>query len=320
MNGLAPRLAYSALNRSVRVCNTRLGAALWGRAWEASWRHWSRPLTTRIHGHRVTVNAGYPYPMLMRRWPTYNDPLVEIVCQANRAARRRITLVDVGAAIGDTALLVLDRAPDAVEAIHCVEGDAEFFELLQRNVRELSEVRLHRAMVSDQAGSERSLQRTHRGTASALGDAAAAAVTLDDLFRDTGGVDVLKTDIDGFDGKAIAGAARLLDAHRPAVIFEWHPKLYQATGNDWKRPFAVLDEHGFDRFVWFTKFGELSHVQHGADPQGIADLASICLDDAGPTLDWHYDVIALHATSPIRAGEVGGLRLARARRNGRPRA
>jgi FkbM family methyltransferase len=312
-------LAYRTLNRTVRVCNTRAGAAVWGRAWEASWRHWSGPVTARIHGHRVLVNAGYPYPMLMRRWPTYNDPLVEIVAQARGVLGRPVTVVDVGAAIGDTALLLLERAEDAVGTIHCVEGDAEFFGLLQHNLADIAEVRLHRAMLSDLPGTEKSLQRTHRGTASAVGPAESAAVTLDELLAGTPALDVLKTDTDGFDGKVLAGAVELLAVHHPAVIFEWHPKLYQATGNDWMRPFSVLDANGYDRYVWFSKFGELSHTQHGADPRGVDSLAAICLGDTGPTLDWHYDIVALHATSPVRADDVAALREARARRGGRPR-
>jgi len=316
---IPPTIAYNVLNRSVKVCNTRIGAALWGRAWEASWRRWSGPVPTRIHGRRVTVNAGYPYPMLLRRWPTYNDPLVETVCRAREAAGRAVTLVDVGAAVGDTALLILDRAGDAVEAIHCVEGDEEFFGLLAANVGDLPAVQLHRALVSDVRGAERALQRTHRGTASAVGDGAAASTTLDELLAAAPHVDVLKTDTDGFDGKVIAGAAGLLERHRPAVIFEWHPRLYVATGNDWKRPFDVLASHGYDRFVWFTKFGDFSHVMLRPDAGEISVLASVCLDDAGPTRDWHYDVIALHAGSPVRVEDVAALRDARIRRGGRPR-
>jgi FkbM family methyltransferase len=316
----APSAVYNALTRTVRVCDTRVGAAVWGRLWNLAWRTYSGPVTTRIHGHRVVVNAGYSYPMLMRRWPTYNDPLVEIVRQAHRACGRPVTVVDVGAAVGDTALLLLDRAADAVGEIHCVDGDAEFFDLLTHNVGGLAGVHLRRAMLSDRSGLEASLTRIHRGTASAQGTTQAAATTLDDLLADVSHVDVLKVDTDGFDGKIIAGATHLLANHRPAVIFEWHPKLYEATGNDWQRPFAFLGAQGYDRFVWFTKFGEFSHTQHGLDEEGVAALARICLDDVGPTLDWHYDVVALHESTAIRVDDVAALRLARERRGGKPRA
>jgi FkbM family methyltransferase len=316
---LVPTLAYNALNRTVRVCDTRAGAAIWGRAWEASWRHWSGPVHTRIHGRRVVVNAGYPYPMLMRRFATYNDPLVEIVCQARCAAGRAVTVVDVGAAVGDTALLLLERAGDAIETIHCVEGDGEFFGLLRSNVGDLGRVRLHRALLSDRPGTERELQRTHRGTASAIAESERTAVTLDQLLGDVEHVDVLKSDTDGFDGRVIAGASGLLTAHQPAVIFEWHPRLYVRTGSDWQRPFAVLDAHGYDRFVWFTKFGEFSHIARGVDSEAVAAVAAICIDDAGPALDWHFDIVALHRDSPIRSEDVASLKQARSRRGGRPR-
>jgi FkbM family methyltransferase len=317
---MIPTLAYNALNRSVRVCSTRAGAAVWGRLWDHAWRHWSGTVTTELHGRRVTVNAGYPYPMLMRRWPTYNDPLVEVVHQAAIARGHAVTVVDVGGAVGDTALLLLDRAGDAVSQVWCVEGDEEFFALLRQNVAGLDRVRTWRALLSDGEGPEASLERIHRGTASAQGTAQTAATTMDSLLGgEVGSIGVVKVDTDGFDGKVLAGAAALLDRDRPAVIFEWHPKLYVATGNDWMRPLRSLASHDYDRFVWFTKFGELSHIAHGVDAGSVEELARVCLDDAGPALDWHYDVVALHSTSPISASDLAALRIARARRGGRPR-
>ena len=45
-------------------------------------------------------------------------------------------------------------------------------------------------------------------------------------------IDVLKIDVDGFDGKVLAGAVETLHRCRPSVLFEWHPKSIAATRND----------------------------------------------------------------------------------------
>jgi FkbM family methyltransferase len=307
---------YGGLVRLAGVRSPRAGL-LWERAWDASWRHLSGPVVTTIHGRKVAVNAGYSYPAFSRRWPTYNDPLVELVHQAYTAKGSPVTLVDVGAAVGDTALLVLDRCPGAVGAIHCVEGDAEFFGYLGRNLAGVPGVRLHQAMLSDADGEEAGLIRVHKGTASAQGTTRAAATTLDSVLEAAGDpvVDVLKIDTDGFDGKVLAGASRLLARRHAAVIFEWAPRVYDATGQSRHRPFEVLADAGYRWLVWYDKYGVFSHVDDGYRAGPVDVLAELCVSGRGPGPDWHYDVVALPEGSSIRPAEMAALEHARAARS-----
>lgn len=169
-------------------------------------------------------------------------------------------------------------------------------------------------MLSDDAGFERELVRTHRGTASAQGCESRPSTTLDSVLEAAGGpaVDVLKIDTDGFDGKVLAGATRLLNDHRPAVIFEWHPLLYDATGQNRHRPFEVLSAAGYRWLVWFDKYGVFSHVDDGYRRGPVDVLAELCVAGRGPGPDWHYDVVALPDGSPIQPvgmaalGHAGG--------------
>jgi FkbM family methyltransferase len=308
-------LTYNAL---VRIAGSRsvLVQAAWERAWEAAWRTLSGPVHTSIHGHDVIVNAGYSYPAFSRRWPTYNDPLVEVVHRAHMAKGGPITLVDVGAAVGDTVLLVLARCPGAIGAVHCVEGDDEFFGYLAANLTDIPQAQLHHALLSDSAGTVPSLVRTHKGTASAQGGERLPAVTLDSVLHAAKwpSVDVLKSDTDGFDGKVLAGATGVLASSRPTVIFEWHPILYDATGQDCQRPFEVLADAKYRWLVWFDKYGAFSHVDDGYRPDQVEVLAQLCVSRRAPGPDWHYDVVALPEGSPILPGEIAALSWARSRR------
>jgi FkbM family methyltransferase len=310
-------LTYNAL---VRMAGSRsvLGQAVWERAWDRAWRRLSGPVHTSIHGHDVVVNAGYAYPAFSRRWPTYNDPLVEVVHQAHVAkGGGGVTVIDVGAAVGDTVLLILERCRGAVEAVHCVEGDDEFFGYLAANLADVPQARLHRALLSDAAGEAPSLVRTHKGTASAQGADRLPAVTLDSVLEAAGSpvVDVLKSDTDGFDGKVLAGATGILERSRPAVIFEWHPLLYDATGQDRHRPFQVLADARYRWLVWFDKYGAFSHVDDGYRPAQVDVLAELCVSGRAPGPDWHYDVVALPAGSPIEPAEMAALTFARSSRS-----
>ena len=318
--GTFTELTYNGL---VRLAGTRsvLAQAAWERTWDGTWRRLGGPVHTSLHGHRVLVNAGYSYPAFSRRWPTYNDPLVEVVHQASVAKGAPVTLVDVGAAVGDTVLLVLERCPGALESVHCVEGDDEFFGYLAANLADVPQARLHRALLSDEAGEAPSLIRTHKGTASAQGADRLPAVTLDRVLEDAGSpsIDVLKSDTDGFDGKVLAGAGGVLTKSRPAVIFEWHPILYDATGQDRRRPFEVLADAGYRWLVWFEKYGTFSHVSDGYRPSEVDVLADLCVSDRAPGPDWHYDVVALPEGGGIDPTELAALTFARAAHAGRVR-
>jgi FkbM family methyltransferase len=254
----------------------------------------------------------------MRRWPLYNAPLVEVTRQASAGLGRPVDVIDVGAAVGDTALLLLDRCETDLRHIACVEGDQEFLGYLHANLDGDRRVSIHATLLSDDGTDIPALLRTHAGTASAQGADTQATTTLDDIVR--GGnlqVDVLKVDTDGFDGRVLAGAKATLAAQRPAVVFEWHPRLYAATGNDWQLPFDVLDAAGYWTLVWFTKYGDFDHVQRGPAPAQLATLAGVCLSDAGPAPDWHYDVVALPENSHIDAATLSRLEHARRMRRHR---
>ncbi|MCA1657003.1 MAG: FkbM family methyltransferase, partial [Actinobacteria bacterium] len=237
------------------------------------------------------------------------------VHQAFVAKGSPVTLVDVGAAVGDTVLLVMERCRGALGEVHCVEGDAEFYGYLERNMRGLDAVRLHHALLSDAEGEEAGLVRTHKGTASAQGSCRTAATTLDAVLAGAGSpaVDVLKIDTDGFDGKVLAGAGRLLAERRPAVIFEWHPLLYDATGQGRHRPFEVLAAAGYRWLVWFDKYGVFSHVDDGYEQGPVDVLAGLCVSGRAPGPDWHYDVVALPAGTAIPPIELAALSYARSR-------
>jgi len=252
-----------------------------------------------LHGRTVLLNFGNLYPITLRSVLTYNAALIEIVAQVSAGSSRPLRVVDVGAAAGDSVLLLMHRCPGMVGRFECFEGHEGFFSLLENNLRGFRECHLHRAILSDNAGLERSLVQTHRATASMQGDEKVVTTTIDHELP-TGDVDLLKVDTDGFDGKVLVGARQLLERSRPAVIFEWHPLLCEATGNDDLLAFDALTEVGYRTFVFFTKHGVFSHFVVDA-PAGRAELrllSEYCRTNT-TRRDWHYDVVALHESSDI---------------------
>lgn len=140
-----------------------------------------------------------------------------------------------------------------------------------------------------------SLVRHHQGTASATNfENKIPATTLDALFpadQTVGAIDVLKIDIDGYDGEALEGAASLLVRDRPAVIFEWHPDLILKTGNNLFTSFDVLHQAGYNLFLAFRNTGHFSHF--GAGRREDLELWAKYLLHFQAASDPHFDIVAL---------------------------
>lgn len=289
---------------------------LWWTAWNRSCRLLSGPVQTKIHGRKVIVNYGHVYPLASRSFRTFNNPLIELVFQTYSAKNGRITLVDVGANVGDTILLLDSNCPGMIEAFYCIEADPEFFAYLQHNLAGLQNGTLLLALLSSTNDMERTLVRTQTSSASARGGEKMDCVTLDSLLGNTGvqRVDVLKTDVEGLDGKVLVGARRILEAYQPAVIFEWHPLLCIKSSSNCIDHFDSLEHAGYETFVWFTKYGEFSHCTRHGERETIFMLQELCLRNRFHD-DWHYDVIALPKNSPILPLHLAESAYARKRRS-----
>lgn len=277
-------------------------ARVWSRLWRAATVRWGEnSVTATLHGRRALINFANPYPLSTRLYPNYNAPQVEVVLATAAVRGRAVNVVDVGAAVGDTALLLLDRCREKMAWIDLVEGEPAFASLLRWNVRD-APAEVHEVTLSASPGRVPALVRSqHEGTASAEGSSYVPATTLD-LLLERKEVDVLKVDTDGYDGPIISGGREILSRCRPTVLFEWHPKLCQNVGVEDSLAFACLKDAGYDRFIFFTKFGQFSHF----GVECLQDLRMLCLGST--TLhDWHYDVVALHHTSTLSAVDLADL-------------
>ncbi len=279
-------------------------------------RSWRQPVNAIIHGHRVIMNANYAYPLTCRTFRTFNAPLLELTHQTYLATGRAVRVVDIGAAIGDTVLFLRANAGDEIAEFICIDGDEEFFGYLIQNVGSLPNCRCIHTLLSSAAREERALVRTHAGTASAQGSARTAAEPLDLVLQrgGSGPIDVLKIDVDGFDGEVLAGAGETLRRDQPSIIFEWHPKLYRQTGNDPHAVFATLQSSGYRRLLWFTKFGTFSHYGQTDNAADHRRLERHCCETVTDT-DCHFDVVALPERRAISEQALADLQFAQRRRS-----
>ena len=269
------------------------------------------PVAIELHGFKVLLNRGNTYPDIIHTYPLFNAPLVELVHQTHATLQRELTFVNVGAATGDTVLLLKERCKNTVGRFFCVEGEPEFFELLRSNTQQFNNVVPINAILGRDSKQVHSLVKHHLGTAAAIGSDWVDAVPLDSLtqLRNVT-IDVLKIDVDDFDGEVLAGACEILERHRPQVIFEWHPKLYLATGCDPFQPFETLAAANYDRYLWFNNIGTFSHFSGKCTPESLQREVDYLLK-VNHRADEHFDIIALHRNSKIDDLELAAMDHAR---------
>jgi len=221
----------------------RLAAAPRGHAlarlWAGVWRFKTHPFAERLF-------AGAPTPLVLTR-PLFGRTLPVDVSRSSahrllylegerfvaerhllhRLLRPGMRVADVGANIGYYALLFA-RAVGPEGAVLCYEPEPDNLVELERTLswNGLANVRVLPVAVGDSDG-EAFLARGVNGRVSANGGPPPpGAVTvplrrLDTLLPE--GVDLLKVDVEGYEGRVLDGAERLLREHRPVLVVELHP-------------------------------------------------------------------------------------------------
>ncbi|MDR2409558.1 MAG: FkbM family methyltransferase, partial [Bacteroidales bacterium] len=218
----------------------------------------NKQVKIKIHGFQIFQPFNYTYPITSRLFKNYNSPLIECVYQASKIRGRGIIFFDIGAAIGDTVLLIKSNCSEMISCFYCIEGDAEFFNYLKINMTPFNNVFCINNILSDISGKTNSLVRIHSGTASAQGNNEVTAITFDEIISslNINQLDLIKIDTDGYDGKILKGSEKTIKKFMPLIIFEWHPLLCIQTKTDYNEHFSTLKKLNYNNFIWFTKFGE----------------------------------------------------------------
>lgn len=141
-----------------------------------------------------------------------------------------MTIVDVGANIGYYVLLFAQRLGGRGE-IHAIEPSPENLPELRRTVERNALDRVHIHPVA--LGAESGTTGLRTGINSGIVDRAAGAYQcpvrrLDELIP--GRVDLVKIDVEGFEGQVLSGADGMLSQYRPTLFLELHPHIVPRFG------------------------------------------------------------------------------------------
>jgi FkbM family methyltransferase len=176
---------------------------------------------------------------------------LELLRQVVKLAKGRKIAVDVGAHIG---LWARNLAPH-FQAVFAFEPNAENAACFRKNVEGLANVFLAELALGDVA-----LKATFKlpplGNSgmwhvdkTELVDGAANMQCLD--TANLNGLDLLKLDVEGYEGRVIIGAARTILEFKPVIVFEDNGLGQKYFGDQWVNPVPLLKKLGYKlRFTW----------------------------------------------------------------------
>jgi len=227
-------------------------------------------VVARVYGRDMMMPAEHPLPIILATIPQYNRPIALAMeaISATVATGDALTLIDVGANIGDTIAIVEQRMPGRCSFL-CIEPEAEINELSRLNNKGNYRVQVEEEFIGEDEGAVVWLQDDGRANPSTKkesetgGEKRSGSGCLKRLdtvalpfAKLQGSVSLIKVDTEGYDFKVLRSGPELLARYKPAIFLEWYPKLLVGLKEEVWEGFDYLETFGYHHFVFFTNEGD----------------------------------------------------------------
>lgn len=211
----------------------------------------------KIGKYEIEIPSNYALPNYHRKIKLY-DRFLPVL--AKYLSHHKLSIIDVGANIGDTAIAILQHCDNP---IICIEPSKIFFPYLEKNINTLEAhdtrriLTINKFVGTGQLSGE--LNHNYWGTASL--DIASSKnfnthIPLDLLIRDNSNVLLLKVDTDGFDFDVIKSAYNILSNSEPILFWENQiSEDFQFKG--YEELYSILAKLGYKHIFIFDNFGNL---------------------------------------------------------------
>ena len=254
----------------------------------------------RLNGRTLALPLSHDLPWNIRVHPTYSDNLRRLAAFV-RAREGAVRAIDVGANVGDSWALAQDTRASG-DTFLLVEGSPRYFELLERNTRDVPGVTCVCRLVSDHRGVADGAIVLDEGNARVVagGGTALEFETLDGLLethataRDA---NLVKVDAEGADTRVLRGARGLIARARPALFFEHSPRELAHAGEGDRAIFDELAAWGYPRVLLYDHRGLLI----GEAATGETAPLDALLRYARLQQGYYYDVCAFHGSTDAHA-------------------
>ena len=258
-----------------------------------------RKVVRDVQGVTMVLPWSHRLPDYATHNANYGQNLVELARLL--AETSPLTVMDIGANVGDSALQILNAADGKVL---CIEGDTAYLEFLHLNVDNDHRITVVEALLAVDEAAERTQAVRVGGTTrfeSGAGHDAMPSVTPSALraeFSDFADLRLIKSDTDGYDVSLVPAVAREWSDAHPVLFFEYDPYLTRIAKLDHLAVWPQLRELGYtDIAVWDnggTPVGRMT-------PETIGERAAVLDEIPGnrPRARSYWDVAVVHADDQL---------------------
>lgn len=244
--------------------------------------------------------ASHNLPRILKEFPHYEGEIARLA-EFLLNTEGRLVMVDVGANVGDTVALIPSRNRGR---FLCIEGNPNFFKLLQKNFGKLPNVSCVNALVTDSIGPSQGAEFIEAGGTARVADGPPShsatkmsRSTVDDILSANASFptpNFLKIDTDGYDLKVLRGSASLLRKSRPALHFELSFRHWREFGDStWEQAADFLSAIGYEECLLYDNAGYLI----GSDQFHAAGLLPVMERYAFRRALVYLNVVTFHEAS-----------------------
>lgn len=205
-----------------------------------------------------------------------------------------LSMVDVGANIGVVTLLTYLHLRKGT--FLCIDGNDEFFPLLQKNMAQVPHSTCVKAYLSDRKENKHIVTKTYVNTASILEGQTGESTdfsTLDALCYERGfQPNFIKIDTDGYDSKILRGFSAHLTANENIVLYFEYAPMHQVFNAIEKNPtdiFEYLFNLGYEEYHFYDEKGSNFCKIHHQEKSRIEEITQYCLSSCKL-----YNVLTYH--------------------------
>ncbi len=262
-----------------------------------------KPVKRKVRGIEMVLPRGHALPYFTHPGSLYFDNLVALATSL-AGSEGEVTLLDIGANVGDTALVVLDAAPGRAV---CVEPDPHWHGYLQSNVGALDNVAVeHSVLVSPETDQTTGLKiaRAELGSSiverTSLEDGLPTITTtaLREKYPELQNVRLIKSDTDGYDVQLVTAVSATFLPSKPVIFFEFDPVPTRIVNPEVtpSELWPTLEARGYERAVlWDNGGGLIGSFATAELVERTAELERTTKEERGYSF---WDVAVAHRDDP----------------------
>lgn len=270
-----------------------------------------RPVRRRVRGVEMTLPRRHGLPYFARPGTLYAENLIDLAVRMSEI-EGSIMLLDVGANVGDSTLMVLDRVPGTAV---CLEANPRWLTYLETNLGSRPGVEIE-ASVLVAPGTDTSvplgLRTADLGSSIVVREADGEGlpmVTTDELltrYPQLGGVRLIKSDTDGYDISLVSAYLQTFTPSVPVIFFEFDPRptLVTVPECDPKALWPELVAAGYRTAVVWDNVGNLLFAVPTEDLLALSAVLDQSIAERGYGF---WDVAVAHDDDPVGQKVLAGI-------------